>query len=61
EKSDRTSSTLNLTQQQNSSSNCDLSLSADELSISSHINSDTEAKPSLIPIPVAMYTPATSA
>ncbi|CAF4468439.1 unnamed protein product [Rotaria socialis] len=60
EKSDRMSSALNLTQQQNSSSNCDLSLSADELSISSHINSDTEAKPSLIPIPVAMYTPATS-
>ncbi|CAF1221360.1 unnamed protein product [Rotaria sordida] len=63
DKSNRTSSTISLTQQQqqqNSSSNGDLSVSREDLSTSPHILSDSETRPSLIPIPIPMYTPATS-
>ncbi|CAF1052712.1 unnamed protein product [Rotaria sordida] len=63
DKSNRTSSTISLTQQQqqqNSSSNGDLSVSREDLSASPHILSDSETRPSLIPIPIPMYTPATS-
>ncbi|CAF3412842.1 unnamed protein product, partial [Rotaria sp. Silwood2] len=60
-KSNRASSTIPLTQQQqNSSSNGDLSISGDDPSASQNILNDSETKPSLIPIPIPMYTPAAS-
>ncbi|CAF1124963.1 unnamed protein product [Adineta steineri] len=59
----RTSSTYSLKQQQQQStslSNGDLSMSADDLSVSPRVSSDSETKQSLIPIAITMYTPATS-
>ncbi|CAF1503793.1 unnamed protein product [Adineta steineri] len=60
----RTSSTYSLKQQQQqqstSLSNGDLSMSADDLSVSPRVSSDSETKQSLIPIAITMYTPATS-
>ncbi|CAF3411588.1 unnamed protein product [Rotaria sp. Silwood1] len=61
DKSRRTSSTVSLKQQQqNSTSIGDLSVSGDDLSTSPHVLSDSEAKPSHIPIAVAATTPVTS-
>ncbi|CAF4252146.1 unnamed protein product, partial [Rotaria sp. Silwood2] len=61
DKSRRTSSTISLKQQQqNSTSIGDLSVSGDDLSTSPHVLSDSEAKPSHIPIAVAATTPVTS-
>ncbi|CAF1104230.1 unnamed protein product [Adineta ricciae] len=62
DKSRRTSSINSYTQQHqtNSSSIGDLSASGDDLSTSPHILSDSEARPSHIPVPIASYTPNTS-
>ncbi|CAF0847061.1 unnamed protein product [Rotaria sordida] len=62
DKSRRTSSTISLTQQQqqNSASVGDLSVSGDDLSTSPHVLSDSEVKPSHIPIAVAATTPVTA-
>ncbi|CAF4551278.1 unnamed protein product [Rotaria socialis] len=63
DKSRRTSSTVSSTppqQQRNASSIGDLSASGDDLVTSPHVLSDSEAKPSHIPIAVVATTPVTS-